>query len=171
MAPLHIVNHYWYSIPHTVTKELSFGLAICYLSDKWVNILHAWTVNWSKNAKVITAHPLNHPTFHLLTHLYHKHVASRSVKNAKIIVLICVTNASFKCRWVNFRLGWKVTLWLLECVCKCLTNLFTKSTVHACNMLTHLKLSTRLIEMTIPLLHCAVHCLSHLPLIMLCIPI
>ena len=30
---------------YTVRKELSFGLAICYLSDKWVNILHAWMVN------------------------------------------------------------------------------------------------------------------------------
>ena len=70
----------------TVKRELLFQQAICYLSFKWVNILHAWTENsvngLVKNSKHIT--PIASPPKPDLTHLHHKQL----VKNAKITLQI-----------------------------------------------------------------------------------
>ena len=47
---------------YTTNRELSFQQAICYLSFRWVNILHAWTVNsvnrLVKNPKTHYSNPI-----------------------------------------------------------------------------------------------------------------
>ena len=40
-----IISIHIYIINISVKMELSFQQAICYLSFRWMNILHAWTVN------------------------------------------------------------------------------------------------------------------------------
>ena len=54
-----------------VERKLSFQQAICYLSFRWVNLLHAWTVN-SGNRLGEKAHDRNH-LFLQAKHLYTHH--------------------------------------------------------------------------------------------------
>ena len=75
-------------------RELSFQQAICFwVLGKWTYCMHEQFILWTewlvKNAKT---HYTNHKID--IYHLYHKQV----VKNAKIILLICITNAMHRAR-------------------------------------------------------------------------
>ena len=116
----------------TVKRELSFQQAICYLSFRSVNILHAWTENsvnrLVKNSKHNTA-----ITSSLKPYLYPFAWQAISQECQNYLSASQMTDYWLVMQMrISVRLGWKG-----DC-----SNVFwiSEFTVHACTMFTHLKL-------------------------------
>ena len=81
----------------TVKRELLFQQAICYLSLRWVNILHAWTVNFVVQSTSQQS-PL-HPSL-TFTHPHHKQVVWHVWWRWVNYLTMCGCGA---CKWINIK--------------------------------------------------------------------
>ena len=130
---IHFISRYGFPNSNC-TLKLSFQQATCCLSFRWVNILHAWTVN-SVNRLVKNPKHITEMTFPSKADIYPfaSHAHSQECRtNFTNLHYECQTTCWW-CGWVNVRLKWKS-----NCCNMCfefLTNLSTELTVHACNQI------------------------------------